>query len=112
MNWFLKFFRRAEGAMAAPPGARQILTKEQRNHLDMERLMVLAGRPADDPLWKVVLSYADEHARNELLVGLAPGLNDSDRQYNAGRAASAEDFAIALRDLHRKAQQEAARLKK
>jgi hypothetical protein len=88
-----------------------IVTEVQRRRANLERLLVLAGLADDNPLWKVVLSYADEHARNELQVALGPGMSDADRQYNAGRAASAEDFATALRDLRVKAELEAQKLK-
>ncbi len=89
----------------------RILTEKDRARADLDRLMVLAGLAAENPLWNVVLSYADEHARNELEVALRPGLSDADRQYNAGRAASADDFATALRDLRLAAEKRAAKLK-
>jgi hypothetical protein len=108
MNWLRKFL----GSPGKPyHRAPAIFTEQQRQRVNTERLHVLAGRPESDPLWQVVLSYADEHAHNELAVALSPGLSDSDRQFNAGRASSAEDFALALRDLHRKAQLDAARHK-
>jgi hypothetical protein len=69
--------------------------------------MVLGGLGEQDPLWRTVLSYADEHAQNERDAALVPELTDGDRQYRAGRAASAEDFCTALRALRIKAQQEA-----
>jgi hypothetical protein len=88
-----------------------IVSEAQQRRANLERLLVLAGLADDNPLWKVMLSYADEHARNELQVALGPGMSDADRQYNAGRAASAEDFATALRDLRMKAELEAKKLK-
>lgn len=88
------------------------VSEEGKRHQDMERLLVLAGLSKDDPLWKTVLSYADEHERNEAQTALAPGLSDGERQYNAGRAASASDFASALRDLRVKAVIESAKQKK
>lgn len=112
MNWFRKVFSRSPRRAPERADHRQAQTKDQRNRNDLERMMVLAGRAEDDPLWKVVLFFADEHARNELLSALGPNLPDGVRQYNAGRAASAEDFASALRDLRVKAQMQAARLKK
>jgi len=78
---------------------------------DLERLLVLAGMEEKNPLWQVVLSYADEHERTEREVALKPDLANEQRQYNAGRAASAYDFALGLRDLFVKAQQQARNLK-
>jgi len=78
---------------------------------DLERLMVLAGLDENNPLWQVVLSYADEHERTEREVALKPDMANEQRQYNAGRAASAYDFALGLRDLFVKAQQQAKKLK-
>ena len=75
----------------------------ERSRADLERLMVLSGMRAEEPLWKVVLSYADEHACNGREVALAPGLSDSERQFRAGWAAGAEDFCAALRALRVKA---------
>jgi hypothetical protein len=89
----------------------RIVTAAEKGREDMVRLMVLSGLAPDNPLWNCVLSYADEHARNELQSALLPDLSDGVRQYNAGRAASAEDFASALRDLRLKAEREAARRK-
>lgn len=86
-------------------------TEAGQGRKDMERLMVLAGLAEGNPLWETVLSYADENERNEREVALKPDLVDSQRQYNAGRAAGAYDFAMALRELFVKAQQEARRMK-
>lgn len=68
---------------------------------DVERLQTLAATGDEDPLWKTVLSYVDEHEANEREMALRPGLNDGDRQFNTGRAANAYDFACLLRDLKR-----------
>lgn len=76
-----------------------IVNEAARKRSDLERLLVLAGRSEEDPLWKTVLSYADEHERNELDFALKPGMTDADRQFAAGRASGARDFAMALRDL-------------
>ncbi len=84
-----------------------IVTERAQKRADVERLMTLASLAKEDPLWKAVLSYADEHERNEAQVALMPDLSDGARQYNAGRAASARDFASALRDLRLKAEKEA-----
>jgi hypothetical protein len=89
----------------------RIITDAQQKHANMQRLLVLASTSQENPLWQVILSYADEHARNELSAALAPALRDGDRQYNAGRAASAEDFATAIRDLRLAAERHAAKLK-
>jgi hypothetical protein len=74
---------------------------------NLERLLVLAGLDEKNPLWQVILSYADEHEQTERETALKPDMADTQRQYNAGRAASAYDFALALRDLYREAQLEA-----
>ena len=87
-----------------------IVTETEQRRANLERLLVLAGS-AEHPIWKVVLSYADEHARNEEAVALGPNLRNADRQYNAGRAGGALDFAMALRDLQAKAEAEARKLK-
>lgn len=81
------------------------MTEQQKKHFDLERLMVLNGVGEDNPLWKVILSWADEHYQNQLDSALAPNLLDGQRQFEAGRAASAKDFSDALRDLRVKAQQ-------
>ena len=84
-----------------------IVTNQQQIRANLERLMTLAGLRPEEPLWKVFLSYADEHTRNEAQTALLPNLGDAERQYNAGRAASAADFAMALRDLRLQAEHEA-----
>lgn len=98
----LNFFKRASAPGGGPPVYQRtpaIVTEAQQKRANTQRLLALAGLSDEHPLWRTVLSYADEHARNELAMALAPNLSDSARQYNAGRAASAEDFAVALRDL-------------
>jgi len=87
-----------------------LVTETDQKRANLTRLMVLAGA-GEHPVWKVVLSYADEHARNEEQVALGPNLSDGDRHYAAGRAGGALDFAAALRDLRAKAEQEARKLK-
>jgi hypothetical protein len=87
------------------------VSKQDRSRSNLERLLVLAGMGKQNPLWNVVLSYTDEHARNEFEFAMRPGLTDAERQYNAGRAASADDFAMALRDLALNAEKEATKLK-
>lgn len=88
-----------------------IVSELDQKRVNMQRLLVLAGLSLEDPLWLAVLQYADEHARNEATVALRPGLSDGERQYNAGRAASADDFASALRDLRQLAEAQARKLK-
>lgn len=89
-----------------------IVSELEMKRSNLERLLVLAGMAEDHPLWRVVLSYADEHERNEKEAALRPDLTNEQRQYNAGRAASAYDFATGLRDLRVRAEEEAAKLKK
>jgi hypothetical protein len=77
---------------------------------DLERTLALAGA-SEHPIFKAVLGYADEHARNEHETALAPNLSNEVRQFNAGRSAAAYDFAIALRQLQAAAESRATRLK-
>ena len=78
-------------------------TSEQRQREDLTRVLALAGA-AEHPIFTAILSYADEHARNEHESALVANLTNEQRQYNAGRSASAYDFAQALRELQRRAQ--------
>ncbi len=110
----LKFWQR-KAATAEPKRFFQtprILTQAEQDRQDLERLLALADVGDSNPLWKTLLSYADEHAANEQEAALRPDLPDAVRHYNAGRAASALDFAQALRDLRVKAKQEAAKIEK
>jgi hypothetical protein len=84
---------------------------EEQNRLNLERMLALAGG-SQNPIFKAVLGYADEHARNEHEMALLPNLNNEQRQFNAGRSASAYDFAFALRDLQAKAEKRADSIKK
>ena len=110
----LKFWERKSGAQrtARPTcfATPAILSEAEQNRADLERLLALAGIGNENPVWKTLLSYADEHARNEQEAALRPDLPDSVRQYNAGRAASALDFAMALRDLRAQAEIKAKKL--
>jgi hypothetical protein len=106
VNWWWK--KKPIGQYARTP---VLLSQSQQQHADLQRKLILSGINDDHPLWKTILSYADEHARNELQVALMPGLNDGERHYNAGRAASADDFATALRDLRSTAIREMGRAK-
>lgn len=100
--------RRLEGVYQRTPA---LVTEAQQRRGNMERLLALGGVAEDHPVWRMVLSYVDEHERNERLTALGPDLGDAARQYNAGRAGSAFDLASALRDLHYQAQIEARKLK-
>jgi hypothetical protein len=117
MKWvmFWRWGRRVrelEGELAAVyERLPAFVSGHERARADLERLMVLAGTRQEDPLWKTVLSYADEHARNERDAALAPALTDGERQYRAGRAAGAEDFATALRALRVRADAAAGKVK-
>jgi hypothetical protein len=90
----------------------RILSDAEQKRANVERLMELAGVTPDTAWWKTILSYADEHASNAQIDALLPDLPDSVRQYNAGRAAGALDFAQALRDLRLEAVQQAKKLAK
>jgi hypothetical protein len=109
------FWKKSAKQLSDKPGyfrTPRILTDAERNRQDLERMMALAGIPLDQGVLKIFVSYADEHAANEQESALRPDLTDSQRQYNAGRAASALDFATAIRELHAQAQRKAAELKK
>jgi hypothetical protein len=114
MNW--KFWQKQDGVQgtARPTyfSTPRILTEAQQQRANLERLLALAGISDSQPVWKTLLSYADEHARNEQEAALAANLTNDVRQYNAGRAASALDFATALRDLRMQADLEARKLEK
>jgi len=115
----LKFWaRKNEKAESGKAGKREtgryfqtprILTEVEQQRANLERLLALAGVGDSNPVWKTLLSYADEHAANEQDMALRPDLTDAQRHYNAGRAASALDFAVAIRDLRTQANLEAKR---
>ena len=113
MNW--KFWQRKPAEQQLRPTryfqTPRILTAAEQDRQNLERLLTLADVGDATPLWKTVLSYADEHAANEQEAALAANLINEVRQYNAGRAASALDFALALRDLRAQAVAEAQKLK-
>lgn len=90
----------------------RILTEAETNRQNLERLLALADVGDSNPVWKALLSYADEHCANEQEAALRPDLVNDVRQYNAGRAAGALDFALALRELRTAAQAEAKKLSK
>ena len=112
----LKFWSRGAARGDARPTtyfrSPRILTEAEQNRANLERLLALAGVSDSHPVWKTLLSYADEHAANEQEAALAPNLANDVRQYNAGRAASALDFATALRELRTQAQLEARKIQK
>ena len=104
MNW--KCWQRKPTTGRAYYVVPRILGEAEQRHEDMERLLTLAGVSLTSPILKTLLSYADEHAANEQEMALRPDLPDHVRHFNAGRAASALDFAAALRELHARAQRE------
>lgn len=77
----------------------------RQDELDRRRSMILATLSDEDPTLYVLLSLIDEHESNEMDMGLKMGLSDGDRQYHAGRAASARDLAMAIRDVRLHGQQ-------
>lgn len=77
-------------------------SKASRERDELQRVLALANA-AEHPIFQAVLSYADEHARNEHETALAPNLTNEQRQFNAGRSAGAYDFAQALRTLQERA---------
>ncbi len=114
----LKFWARKPAEQQLRPSNQRyfqtprILTEVEQQRVNLERLLALAGIGDSNPVWKTLLSYADEHAGNEQEAALRPELGDAQRHYNAGRAASALDFALALRDLRLQANLEARKLQK
>ena len=109
-----KFWERKTASAARRPYQQlpRILTEVEQSRQNLERLLALADVGDSNPVWKTLLSYADEHAANEQESALRPDLTDAQRHYNAGRAASALDFALALRDLRTQAKETARKLEK
>ena len=87
-----------------------VVSAAEQKRQDLERVLALAGA-AEHPIFKAVLGYADEHARNEHETALAPNLSNEQRQFNAGRSAAAYDFAIALRQIQAQAETRARKVK-
>ena len=87
-----------------------VMSQAEQRREELERVLALAGA-AEHPLFKAVLGYADEHARNEHETALVPNLTNEQRQFNAGRSAAAYDFAIALRQIQAAAEAKANKLK-
>lgn len=87
----------------------EIVTEAARGRANLERMLALAGLGENHPVWKTVLSYADEMGRNEQAAALMPDLTDDRRQYRAGRAAAMLDFATALRELRWEADRRSAK---
>lgn len=73
-------------------------TDAARKHAELQRDIALAGVHEEHPVWQAVLSLVDEHASRETEAALAPKLNNEERQYTAGAAASANYLAQYLRD--------------
>ena len=88
-----------------------VVSANEQKREDVARLLALAGS-TDHPIYEAVLGYADEHARNEHESVLAPNLSNEVRQFNAGRSASAYDFAIALRQIQERAEMQARKIKR
>jgi hypothetical protein len=86
------------------------LSKQAREREEVERVLALAD-VNEHPIFKAVLSYADEHARNEHEMTLGANLTDAQRHFNAGRSASAYDFALALRQIQANATARAQKLR-
>lgn len=110
MNW--KFWQKQAASPARYFQRPRVLTDAEQGRANLERLLALADVGDANPVWKTLLSYADEHAANEQEAALRPDLSNEVRQYNAGRAASALDFATALRDLRAEAKRQAEKQKK
>jgi hypothetical protein len=87
-----------------------VISATEQKREELERVLALAGA-AEHPIFKAVVSYADEHARNEHETALAPNLTNEQRQFNAGRSAAAYDWAIALRQIQAAAEAKANKLK-
>lgn len=95
----------AQERMAAP------LTADAERRVQTQRTLALAGITDEHPVWQAVLALADENARNMRSVAFRPALADGVRQFNAGGAANAEEFAGQLRRHRQLAVQHARRLK-
>lgn len=108
----LKFWEKPHPARPGYFRTPRILTAAEETRQNLERLLALANTPDSNPIWKTLLSYADEHANNEQESAIAANLTNESRQYNAGRAASALDFALALRDLRAQANLQARKMEK
>lgn len=76
---------------------------------ELQRDLALAGVQEDHPLWQAVLGLVDEHAGRETDAALSPKLNNDERQYTAGAAASANYLAQMLRDARQLAEQRMAK---
>lgn len=86
-------------------------TEAEQSRTNLERWFTLAGFETDHALWQAVLALADESERIEMECALQPNLDDATRQFNAGRAACASNFASHLRDQMVVARQRAAQMK-
>lgn len=71
-------------------------TEREQVKEERERALTLASA-GEHPIFKAVLSFMDEHARNEHETALLPNLTNEQRQFNAGRSAAAYDLAAAMR---------------
>lgn len=78
-------------------------TAKARENAELQRDIALAGVHEEHPVWLAVLSLADEHAASETAAALSPKLNNEERQYTAGAAATASHFAQMLRDARERA---------
>lgn len=88
---------------------RLVVSQAKQERAELERTLALGGA-LEHPIFKAVLSYADEHSRNEHETALLPNLSNEQRQFNAGRSAGAYDFAQALRQLQASAQARARKI--
>lgn len=89
---------------------RLVVSQVEQQRVELERTLSLGGA-LEHPIFMAVLSYADEHARNEHETALLPNLTNEQRQFNAGRSAAAYDFAQALRQLQAAAQVRSNKIK-
>lgn len=101
MSFGFKFFQRARAAR----------TKAEQAHRELQRDIALASMAPDHPQWQAVLDLVDEHSARETDGALAPNLNNDQRQYAAGAAATAVYLAEYLRDAKRLADERMAKRK-
>jgi hypothetical protein len=72
---------------------------------EKEILLVFEGMSEDSREFEAMKAVMVAFMAQELDAGIMPGLSDSERHYNAGRAASAKDLVGVIGGLWDKAHQ-------
>lgn len=109
MNWLPPWLRcaRCQVAFASRPNLYE--SPSEQSQRELRRDIALAGLRDDHPVWVAVLGLVDDHAGRETDAALSPKLNNDERQYTAGAAASANYLAQMLRDARQLAEQRMAK---